>query len=164
MKDKFAILLLLLFIVALSGCIQSDVGKINDLSSKINTNLKNGDNYYNTAANNINDFSLDSAATNCDKAVSEFRGAKTSAEEGLQYAQNSNDQVFIDYMKYSISEIDLRLNASLQLKEAVPLLQVKNNSTGNSYVTLANQFMEESMVYTAKKERLVKNNPSKFKQ
>ncbi len=164
MKDKFVILLVIMLFVALSGCIQSDTGKINDLSSKINTNLKNGDNYYNNAAEDINSFSLDSASTNCDKAISEFRLAKSSAEEGLQYAQNSKDQVFIDYMRYSVAEIGLRLNASLQLKEAVPLLQIKDNNTGNYHVTLANQLMEESFVYTSKKERLVENNPSKFKQ
>ena len=163
MKSKFSILLLIMFIVALSGCIQSDIGKINDISSKINNNLKNGDNFYNKAAEDINNFSLDSAATNCDKALSEFKSAKSLAEEGLQHAENSKDSVFIDYMKYSVAEIDLRLNATQELKEAVPLLQIKNNSTGNTHVTLANQFMDESLEYKYKKERLVKDNPSKFK-
>ena len=163
MKSKLVIVILIISIVALSGCIQSDVGKINDLSSKINQNLKNGDNYYNKAANDINIYSLDSAATNCDNALSEFKQAKSSADQGLQYAENTNDSVFINYMKYSIAEIELRINATQELKEAVPLLELKNNTTGNLHVTLANQLMEQSLEYKNKKDNLVKNNPAKFK-
>jgi len=163
MKSKLVIVILIISIVALSGCIQSDVGKINDLSSKINQNLKNGDNYYNKAANDINIYSLDSAATNCDNALSEFKQAKSSADQGLQYAENTNDSVFINYMKYSIAEIELRINATQELKEAVPLLELKNNTTGNLHVNLANQLMEQSLEYKNKKDNLVKNNPAKFK-
>ena len=163
MKSKLVIVILIISIVALSGCIQSDVGKINDLSSKINQNLKNGDNYYNKAANDINIYSLDSAATNCDNALSEFKQAKSSADQGLQYAENTNDSVFINYMKYSIAEIELRINATQELKEAVPLLELKNNTTGNLHVNLANQLMEQSLEYKSKKDNLVKNNPGKFK-
>ncbi len=164
MRNKFIVLLLVMLIVVFSGCIQSDIGKINDLSSKINANLKNGDNYYNNAAEGINEFSLDSASTNCDKALSEFKLAKSSADEGLKYAQNSNDAVFINYMKYSVEEIDLRITATQELKEAIPLLKVKNNSTGNAHITLANQYMDKSLQYKYKKDVLVKNNPSKFKK
>lgn len=152
-----------MLVVSLSGCTQSDVGKINDLSTKINISLKNGDNYYNKAATDINSFSLNSAATNCDNALSQFRQAKSWAEQGLQYAENSKDSVFINYMKYSIAEIDLRINATQELKYAIPLLKIKNNSTGNSHVTLANELMDKSVEYKYKKDDLVKNNPSKFK-
>lgn len=163
MKNKILPLILIILIVALSGCIQSDIGKINGLSSTINEHLKNGDNYYNTAAEDINKFSLESALTNCDNAVSEFNLAKNSAQEGLKYAQDSKDTVFIEYMGYVVSEIDSKLNATLELKQAIPYLQQKNNSTGNPHITAANQFMDQSMEYKTKKDNLVNKNPAKFK-
>ncbi len=163
MKNKILPLILIILIVALSGCIQSDIGKINGLSSTINEHLKNGDNYYNTAAEDINKFSLESALTNCDNAVSEFNLAKNSAQEGLKYAQDSKDTVFIEYMGYVVSEIDSKLNATLELKQAIPYLQQKNNSTGNPHITAANQFMDQSMEYKTKKDNLVNENPAKFK-
>ncbi|MGF7119598.1 hypothetical protein [Methanobacterium oryzae] len=163
MKNKILPLILIIFIVALSGCIQSDVGKINGLSSTINEHLKNGDNYYNTAAEDINSFSLERALTNCNSAASEFKLAKSSAEEGLKYAQNSKNTVFIEYMGYAVTEIEARLNATLQLQQAIPYLQQKNNTTANNHITLANSYMDRSMEYKAKKDNLVSQNPSKFK-
>lgn len=163
MKNKILPLILIILIVALSGCIQSDIGKINEISSTINEHLKNGDNYYNNAAEDINAFYLDSALTNCNNAASEFNSAKSSAEEGLTFAQNSKDTVFIEYMKYTVTEIEARLNATLELKKAIPYLQQKNNTTGNNHVTLANSYMDRSMEYKAKKDNLVSQNPSKFK-
>lgn len=163
MKNKFVPLILIIFIVAISGCIQSDIGKINGLSSTINEHLKNGDNYYNTAAEDINKFSLESALTNCDNAVSEFKLAKSSAEEGVKYAQNSKDAVFIEYMGYAVAEVEARLNATLELQQAIPYLQQKNNTTANPHITLANSYMDRSMEYKTKKDNLVNQNPSKFK-
>ncbi len=164
MKTKILPFVLIILIVGLSGCIQSDIGKINGFSSTINDHLKKGDNYYNSAAQDINKFSFDSALTNCNNAVSEFSSAKSSAEEGFKYAQNTKDTVFIQYMEYNLAEIDNRLNATSELKEAIPYLQQKNNSTGNPHITSANQFMDKSMEYKTKKDNLVKQNPSKFKQ
>jgi hypothetical protein len=66
-------------------------------------------------------------------------------------------------MGYVVSEIDSKLNATLELKQAIPYLQQKNNSTGNPHITAANQFMDQSMEYKTKKDNLVNENPAKFK-
>ena len=164
MKNKIIPLIVLMLVVALSGCIQSDTANINTLSSKINTHLKNGDNYFNKAAADINKYSFNSTATNCNSALSDFNSAKGYAQQGLDYAQKSKDSVLIEYMQLTVSEIDARVNATLELQQAINYLQKKDNVNGNPHVTLANQYMDVSMEYKKKKDNLVKQNPSKFKQ
>ena len=156
--------MLLVIVVAFSGCIQSDATKINGISSNVNTHLKNGDNYFNKAASDLNKFSYNSTSVNCNNALTEFNSAKSAAQEGLTYAQNTNDSVFINYMQLTVSEIDARVNATLELQQAINYLQTKDSTNGNSHVTLVNQYMDTSMNYKAKKDSIVKQNPSKFKQ
>ena len=79
MKNKIIPLIVLMFVVALSGCIQSDATHINGLSSTINNHLKNGDNYFNKAVSDLNKHSFNSTAANCNSALTEFNSAKTSA-------------------------------------------------------------------------------------
>ncbi|MBI5680893.1 MAG: hypothetical protein HZC47_08375 [Methanobacterium sp.] len=163
MKNTVIPLILIMLVVALSGCIQSDLSKINGLSSTINDHLKKGDDYYNNAASDLNKYSLDSATTNCNNAITEFNSSKNSAQEALNYAQATKDTVFVGYMQNLMVEIDSKLNATLELKQAIPYFQQKNNNTGNPHVQLANQFMDKAMEYKDKKNSIVKQNPTKFK-
>lgn len=154
----------MMVIVALSGCIQSDIGNINGLSPTINDNLKKGDDFYNKAVLATNKYSLDNASSNCDNALSTFNSAKNSAEQALNYAQSSKDSVFINYMQNAVREIDSKINATSELKQAISYFQQKDSQNGNSRVALANQFMDKATEYKANKDNLVKQNPSKFKQ
>ena len=166
MKDKILPLLLVISVVstvAISGCIQSDAGSINGLSSTISNHLKNGDNYYNVAVQDSNKYSLDDASSNADSALSEFNSAKSSAQQALSDAKNSKDSVLIAYMQNTVGEIDSRVNATLELQKAISYFQQKDSVNGNSHVALANQFMDQSTQYKLNNDNIVKQNPSKFK-
>jgi hypothetical protein len=164
MKNKIIPLIVLMLVVALSGCIQSDANRINELSPAINNHLKNGDNYFNKAASDLNKYSFNGTASNCNSALSEFNSAKIYAVQGLNYAQNSKDSVLIEYMQLTVSEIDARINATLELQQAINYLQKNDNINGNPHVTQANTYMDVSKEYKTKKDNLVNQNPSKFKQ
>ncbi|MGZ7095984.1 MAG: hypothetical protein ACXVHU_05880 [Methanobacterium sp.] len=163
MKKILITLIVLMSVVAFSGCIQSDTASLNGLTSSINDNLKNGDTYFNNAASDLNKYSYGSAVTNCNNALSKFNSAKASAQQGLTHAQNSKDDVLIKYMELSISEIDARVNATLELQQAINFLQVNDTVNGNPHLTSANNFMDASMGYKAKKDGIINQNPSKFK-
>ena len=166
MKNKILPLILvisLIAVVAISGCIQSDASSINGLSSTISNHLKNGDNYYNTAVTNSNKYSIDTASSDADSALSEFNSAKTSAQNALSYAQNSKDSVFTEYMQNIMGEIDARINATSELQQAISYFKQKDSTNGNSHVTLANSYMDRSTQYETENNNLVKQNPSKFK-
>ena len=163
MKNKLIPLIVLMLVVALSGCIQSDASNVNSLSSTINDHLKTGDSSFNKAASDLNKYSYESASTSCNNALSEFNSAKASAQQGLTYAQNSKDDVLIQYMQFTVSEIDARVNATFELQQAINYLKKNDTLSGNPHVTLANQYMDTSMDYKTRKDNLVKQNPSKFK-
>ena len=166
MKNKILPVILIIFligIVSISGCIQSDASGINGLSSTITNHLKNGDSYYNTAVTSTNRYSMDTASSNADSALSEFNSAKTSAQSALSYAQNSKDSVFTGYMQNLIMSIDARINATSQLQQAITYFKQKDSKNGNSHATLANNYIDRSIQYETANTKLVKQNPSKFK-
>jgi hypothetical protein len=166
MKSKILPLFLVMAIVttvAISGCIQSDVSSINGLSSSINASLKKGDGFYNGAVSDLNKYSLVNASSDANSALSEFNSAKNSAQQALNFAQSSKDGVFIEYMQNTVGEIDSRVNATLELQQAISYFDQKDSENGNSHVLLANQYMDKAMEYKTKKENIVKQNPSKFK-
>ncbi len=163
MKDKFIYLTLLIVVIIFSGCIQSDTANINRLSSDINSNIKNGDNYFNNAASDLNKYSYSSASFNCNNALSKFNSAKASAQQGISYAQNSKDSVLINYMQLTLNEIDARINATMEIQQAINYLQKNDTLSGNPHVTNANEFMESSMGFKSQKDNIVNQNPAKFK-
>ncbi len=163
MKKTVIILMVLMSVVSFSGCLQSETKNLNALTSSINDNIKNGDTDFNNAATDLNGYSYSSALTNCNNALSKFNAAKASAGQGLTIAQNSKDSVLIEYMQLTISEIDARINATLELQQAINYLQINNTVQGNPHITQSNSFMDASMEYKWKKDDIVKQNPSKFK-
>jgi len=165
MKSKVIplfLIMIILSIVSISGCIQSDAGNINGLSPTINDSLKKGDSFYNKAVLETNKHSLDNASSDADSALSEFNAAKNSAQQALNYAQSSNDSVIINYMQNTVGEIDSRVNATLELQQAIQYFKQKDSVNGNSHVLLANQYMDQSLQFKAKNDNIVKQNPSKF--
>lgn len=163
MKDKFVYIALLTFIIISSGCIQSDIANINGLTSDINKNLKDGDNYFNSAASDLNSYSYNNSNSNCKEALNKFNSAKASAQQGLNYAQSSKDTVLISYMQLTLGEVDARINATMELQQALIYLQKNDTQDGNPHVNNANEFMDTAMGFKAKKDDIVKQNPTKFK-
>jgi hypothetical protein len=163
MKTKIFTLLIMTLVLFSFGCLQSDLGRINQLSFSINDHLKKGDEFYNQAATDTNDYKFDSAIGNCDNALVEFKLAKTSADEALIYATNSKDSVFTEYIQDVLGEIDAKSNATSELKQAIGYFQAEDNSTANYHVGLANGFMDKATGYKTEREGIVKQNPVKFK-
>lgn len=163
MDNKFIILGIVTLIIFLSGCIQSDASKIDGLSTTINSHLKKGDDFYNNAGYDTNKYLYDLALKNCDNATSEFTQARNYADEGLTYAKNSNDTVYMNYMQNVVNEIDAKMNATNELKAAIPYLSDNDTSNANSHIGDANAFMDDAKNFNSIREQMVKDNPSKFK-
>jgi hypothetical protein len=163
MDNKIIILGLVILIVFLSGCIQSDTSKIDTLSTSINTHLKNGDADYNTAGTDANNFLYAAALAECNNASSEFNQARSLASQGLTYAQNSKDTVYITYMQSVLNEIDAKNNATNELKLTIPYLQNNDTVNANIHLNNANGYMTQATVYNNQREDIVKQNPTKFK-
>lgn len=163
MKRIIIIIAVLLLTVFLSGCVQSDVSNINDMSISINNHLKKGDEYYNQSAANANKMILSQALKDAENANNEYSLAQTSAQTALTSAKNSNDGIFIDYIQNAIYEIQAKLNATSELKTAITLLQTNETSSANSHLGSANDYMSKALQYKKIRDDIVKQNPSKFK-
>ena len=69
-----------------------------------------------------NKFQFDEALEDCSNATNEFNAAKSSADQALTYAKDSNDNVFVTYIGYLVNEIDAKLNATSELQLAIPYM------------------------------------------
>ncbi len=163
MNNKIIILALVTLVVFLSGCIQSDASKIDGVSPTITSHLKKGDEYYSNAVYDTNKFLYSMALKNCDSANSEFNLARSSAAEASAYAKNSNDSVLISYLDNVVSEIDAKMNATSELKTAIPYLQQNDTVNANNHVGLANGFMDTANEFKTKRDEIIQQNPAKFK-
>ncbi|KAF5086845.1 hypothetical protein [Methanobacterium aggregans] len=163
MKNKILIISLLVLVVGLSGCIDSGASKIDGLAPSINSHLKTGDTAYNQAVYHANRFQYDKALEDCSNATNEFNAAKSSADQALTYAKDSNDNVFVSYMGYLVNEIDAKVNATSELQLAIPYMQQNDTSSANVHRDLANNYMNQAVDFKAKRDAIASQNPSKFK-
>lgn len=163
MDNKIVILGIVTLIIFLSGCIQSDASKIDGLSTTINSHLKKGDDFYNNAGYDTNKYQYDTAMKDCDNATNEFTQAKNYADEALTYAKNSNDTIYLNYIQDLVNEIDAKMNATSELKAAIPNLIANETSDANNHIGNANAYMDKATNFNSLREQIVKDNPSKFK-
>jgi hypothetical protein len=163
MEKKMLILTVVTFTIFLSGCIQSDVGKMNDMAISINNHLKRGDNYYNLSASDTNKELYSQALSECNNASYEYGLAQNTAKEAYNSAKNSQDPTYIDYMQNVLFELEAKLNATSELKNSIELLQKNQTSQANNRMAQANSYMEKALEYQKNREQIVDQNPSKFK-
>ncbi len=163
MNNKIVILGVITLIIFFSGCIESNTSQINALSTTINTHIKNGDQFYNNSGTAVNQFQYTTALNYCNNASTEFNLAKTSASQGLTYARNSNDTVYINYMQNVVNEIDAKINATEELKTAIPYLQNNDTVNANTHIGNANTFMNNAIQFNNLRQQIIQQNSAKFK-
>ncbi len=163
MRKIILIFVLIILTVSLSGCLGTQVTQIEQLTGNINDHIASGDSYFNKAAINTNNYQYETAQLMADNASSEFNLAKTSTQEALIYAKNLQDQIYINYMQITLQELDAKINATNELKVAIPLFSRNDTKTGNAHVDTANQYMDTSLEYQKQRDDLVQQNPTKFK-
>ena len=163
MERKILIIAIILLTVFLGGCIQTDISNINEMAISINNHINRGDEYYNQSAADTNKLSYIKALSECDNATAEYNLAQTSAQTAFNSAKNSKDNVFIEYMQNVIYEIEAKLNATTELKNAIKYLQTNQTSIANDHLQQANANMDRAVKFKNIRLDIVKQNPSKFK-
>lgn len=163
MRKIVLIFVLIILTVSLSGCLGTQIAQIDQLTDSINDHIKSGDNYFNQAATSTNKYQYTAAQSQAENATSEFNQARTTSQEALIYSKNLQDQVYITYFQITLQELDAKINATNQLKVAIPLFARNDTRTANTHVDSANQFMDKSLEYQKQREEIVQQNPTKFK-
>jgi len=109
----------------------------------------------NNAGYDANKFQYDMALTNCNNATTEYNQARSLASEGLTYANSSNDTVYTTYMQFVLDEIDAKINATNELKTAIPFLIDNDTVNANNHIANANAFMSKSTDFNNQREDII---------
>jgi outer membrane murein-binding lipoprotein Lpp len=167
MKNKIILVGVLLMVIAISGCINSDIDAINQIMPKLSDNIESGDVNFNSAVNALNSNNAARAYLKANAAIDKYNSAKSNLEDVLKYSKNLNDTQYIDYINLISNELDFKINASSNLQSISNLQPINQTSqfqidNYNNEVNNINYYMREGVKIQNKRNNIVKNNLDKF--
>ncbi|MDR3222307.1 MAG: hypothetical protein LBT66_01035 [Methanobrevibacter sp.] len=155
MKNKIIIISVLVLVIAISGCVNSDMEGINQIIPKLNDNIKNGDLNFNLAVDGLNSYNRETAKIKVRLAIENFNNAKINIGDIQRAYKNLNNTNYIDYIDLISNELESKINASLSLQSAA-------QTQYNNYIDSANAYMKTGVYYQHRRDSLVRNNPNLF--
>jgi len=161
MKNKIIVISVLVLVIAISGCVNSDMENINQIIPKLNDNIKNGDSNFNLAVDGLNTNKTDVAEVKVKIAIEKFSNAKTNIDDIQKNYKSLNNTKYINYIDLISEELDYKVNASLALQSAIRTSS-NNRQLFNEYVRYANSWMLKGFYIQDERNSLVLNNPNLF--
>ncbi len=163
-KNIFLIAIILIAVVAVSGCINSPMDNINNNMKELNTDITEGDTDYNSAINYINNKDFISGTDNIQIAKDKFNDADEKLSNIEQYKSSLNESIYLDYLYLIKEEVSIKRQASDELYLALQYYTNNDFSSGNSYAQSANSLMNQAKVLQDERNQIVENNPDLFKK
>ncbi len=163
-KNIFLIAIILIAVVAVSGCINSPMDNINNNMKELNTDITEGDTDYNAAISYINNKDFTSGTDNIQIAKDKFNDAEEKLSNIEEYKNDLNESIYDDYLDLIKEEVSLKKQASDELYLSLQYYTNNDISSGNSYAQSANSLMNQAVVLQGERNNIVKNNPDLFKK
>ena len=163
-RNIFLIAIILIAVVAVSGCINSPMDNINNNMKELNTDITEGDNDYNSAINYINNKDFISGTDNIQIAKDKFNDAEEKLSNIEEYKSSLNETVYTDYLDLVREEVSLKKQASDELYLALQYYTNNDINSGNSYAQSANSLMGQAIILQGERNEIVENNPDLFKK
>ena len=163
-KNIFLIAIILIAVVAVSGCINSPMDNINNNMKELNTDITEGDTDYNAAISYINNKDFTSGTDNIQIAKDKFNDAEEKLSNIEEYKNDLNESIYDDYLDDIKEEVSLKKQASDELYLSLQYYTNNDISSGNSYAQSANSLMNQAVVLQGERNNIVKNNPDLFKK
>ena len=166
MSDYTKVIIFILVLVIFSATViylYNSESAINSVMPDISSNIVAGDSDYNDAVNLLNDKNYGEARN---KAISARNNFNHSISLILDIEDNFTDDtndVHRNYINTVLSELELKLNATEYLLDAIDYYENYQNSTGNEYAQIANDLMNQAIEFQKVRNDLVKDNPDLFK-
>ena len=161
MNKKIVIIIVLFVTVAVSGCINSPIDNINTVIAKLSQNIVGGDSNYNEAVNYVNSHNYYVADQKVKISLESFTEGQNRILS-IDYVNELNDTVYIEYLNLIKEELSFKRNATVNLQLAIQYFKSGDNKTANGYVTKANSLMIQGVSVQKQRQNLVINNPDKF--
>ena len=166
--SKYTKVIIFIFVLVLISAaivfIDSSIDNMNKLMPEISDGIVNGDNDYNEAVNLVNDKNY---GESMNKAISAGNNYNESLSKLYIIRDNFTsdvNSVHKEYIDDAISELELKLLAVDNLKEAINSFKTHYNYTGSSYGDEANSYMDQAILYRDARDALLSDNPDLFKQ
>ena len=162
MNKKLIIGILILILIIIVGLIYyNDINNADTEVPYINNHLQKANNEYNIAVDYLNTKNFSQSSYHCNESYVEYVKTKTHTQTALNKAIKNNQSLQIDYFTYTIDELELKINATVELYNGLTCVN-SNPRTALSYFDRSNQLMKEAKDYTDKRSLLEQQYPDKF--
>ena len=160
---KLIIFIVVLLLISVSVVyIDSSMDNINEAMPKISDGIVQGDKDYNESVELLNTRYFDqsrekaiSAGDNYNNSLHDLENIKDKYDKDLK-------EVHKDYLDTTINELQLKLKAVDNLKDAIYYLEMYDNYTGSAYGSDANEIMYDALNYQNQRNEIVQNNQELF--
>jgi hypothetical protein len=152
----------LLLISAAVVFIDSSMDNINQSMPDISDGIVQGDKDYNESVELLNSKYFEKSSQKAISAGDSYNDSLHKLEQIRQKYDKDLNDVHKDYIDTTINEIELKLKAVDELKEAIYYLRNYYNYTGSSHGTEANDLMSNAIKYQDERNGIVRENPDLF--
>lgn len=162
MNKKLIIGILIILIVLIIGfVVLADLNKADAEVPTINSHIQNANNEYNTAVNYLNTKNYTNSVEHINTSFTEYMQAQESAQRALKKAKENNKSIQVEYFNYTITELDLKINATVELYDG---LMTMNNSQSKALQFFSNshKYMVNATEYSDKRKLLEEQYPDNF--
>jgi len=160
---KLIIFIVVLLLISLAIVfIDSSVENINHSMPSISDGIVQGDKDYNESVELLNERSFDEANQKAISAGDNYNDSLKKLEEIRQKYDKDLHEVHKDYIGTTMDELNLKLKAVDELKEAIYYLKMYYNYTGSTHGTEANDIMQDAVNYQNERNEIVQENPKLF--
>jgi uncharacterized protein YxeA len=162
MNKKAVIAIIILLLLVIAGLIYiTNVYKIDSEIPYINSNLNKGNNEYNQAVLSLNNRQYIDAQKKFNDSLMYYSNAREKTETALQIAENKDDEILIEYLNATLTEINLKIQAVSEINEGI---NIRDNSSSSAYMhyTNSNNILQNITQYSDKRSQLEQQYPEKF--
>ena len=161
--SKLIIFIAVLILVSLAiVMIDSSIDNINKSMPEISESIVQADKEYNESVDLLNDKNYEEARVKAISAGDNYNNSLKQLQVIRDKFDNDLNDVHKEYMDATITELELKIKAVDELKQAIDYLQDYYNYTGSSHATEANDLIYSSLEYQQQRNQIVQENPELF--
>jgi hypothetical protein len=159
---------LIIFIVVLLAIsvsvvlLDSSMDNINKSMPSISDNIVQGDVDYNESVELLNQRSFYEANQKAISAGDNYNDSLKKLSKIRDKYDDDLNEVHKEYIDTTINELELKLKAVDELKEAIYYLEMYYNYTGSTHGTQANDLMSDAVKYQNERNGIVQDNLELF--
>ena len=155
-------IVVLLFISVSVVYLDSSMDNINESMPEVSDSIVQGDKDYNESVELLNTKYFEQSREKAISSGDNYNDSLHSLQSIKDKYYKDLNQVHRDYIDTTINELELKLQAVDNLKEAIDYLESYDNYTGSAYGSDANEIMYDAVNYQNERNEIVQNNTELF--